>query len=198
MSALSLMKSNLQKDIVEYSSKLVSFDNLFDEDALDARHEQLKIITTEIDNLEHRLMNCILRLDDVHYTQTVEYSELAQKMLLFHEKEKEVQHEMDTLISTRDHLYQTWKTDYIRNAEHFAEAQTKLREINDIENALIKLVTNKVKANNNIILLVYIHSQVNKLLALASIDKERSPYAAFKVAWHNQLITENVYEMLKF
>ena len=48
MSALSLMKSNLQKDIVEYSSKLVSFDNLFDEDALDARHEQLKIITTVI------------------------------------------------------------------------------------------------------------------------------------------------------
>ena len=191
------MKSNLQKDIMEYSSKLVSFDKLFDEDILDAKQEQLKIVITEIDNLEHRLMNCILKCDEVHYTETQEYSELAQKMLLFHNKEKEVQQQMDTLIATREDLYKSWKVDYMRNAEHFAEAQTKLKEINDIENSLIKLVTNKVKANNNIILLVYIHSQVNKLLTLANIKKEKSPYTAFNVAWYNQLITENVYEMLK-
>lgn len=197
MSTLSLMKSNLQKDIMEYSSKLVSFDKLFDEDILDAKQEQLKIVITEIDNLEHRLMNCILKCDEVHYTETQEYSELAQKMLLFHNKEKEVQQQMDTLIATREDLYKSWKVDYMRNAEHFAEAQTKLKEINDIENSLIKLVTNKVKANNNIILLVYIHSQVNKLLTLANIKKEKSPYTAFNVAWYNQLITENVYEMLK-
>jgi len=197
MSALSLMKSNLQKDIMEYSSKLVSFDKLFDEDALDAKHEQLKIITTEIENLEHRMMNCILKCDEVHYTECEEYSQLAQKMLLFHDKEKEIQQQMDTLIATREELYKSWKVDYIRNAEHFAEAQTKLREINDIENSLIKLVNNKVKANNNIILLVYIHSQVNKLLTLANIKKEKSPYTAFKVALYNQLINDNVYEMLK-
>lgn len=197
MSALSLMKSNLQKDITEYSSKLVSFDKLFDEDALDAKHEQLKIITTEIENLEHRMMNCILKCDEVHYTESEEYSQLAQKMLLFHDKEKEIQQQMDILIATREELYKSWKVDYIRNAEHFAEAQTKLREINDIENSLIKLVNNKVKANNNIILLVYIHSQVNKLLTLANIKKEKSPYTAFKVALYNQLINDNVYEMLK-
>lgn len=197
MSSLSLMKSNLQNDIIEYSSKLVSFDKVFDEDTLDAKHEQLKIITLEIENLENRMMNCILRVDEVHYTQTEEYSELAQKMMLFHDKEKEIQQEMDTLISSRDNIYKVWKEDYIRNAEHFAEAHNKLRQINDIENSLIRLVNNKVKANNNVILLVYIHSQVNKLLALANINKEKSPYNAFKVAWHNQLITDNVYEMLK-
>jgi hypothetical protein len=198
MSALMLMKSNLQKDIVEYSSKLVSFDKLFDEDTLDAKNEQLNIITTEIENVEHRMMNIILRGDDEHYTQTAEYASLAQKMLLFHDKEKNIQEEMDMLITIREKLYQTWKLDYIRNAEHFADAQTKLREINDIENSLIKLVNNKVKANNNVILLVYIHSQVNKLLAIANINKEKSPYAAFKVALHNQLINNNVYEMLKY
>jgi hypothetical protein len=198
MAALMLMKSNLQKDIVEYSSKLVSFDQLFDEDTLDAKNEQMSIITTEIENLEHRMMNMILRGDEVHYTETTEYSDLSQKMLLFHDKEKDIQKEMDALIDIRDKLYQTWKVDYIRNAEHFADAQTKLREINDIENSLIKLVNNKVKANNNIILLVYIHSQVNKLLAHANINKEKSPYAAFKVAWHNQLINNNIYEMLKY
>lgn len=197
MSALYLLKSNLEKDIVEYSSKLVSFDKLFDEDTLDAKHEQLKIITVEIENLEHRMMNCIIKSDEVHYSETEEYSELTQKMLLFHDKEKEIQQQIDTLISTRDNLYKVWKDDYIRNAEHFAEAQTKLREINDIENSLIRLVSNKVKANNNIILLVYIHSQINKLLTLANINKEKSPYNAFKVAWHNQLINDNVYDMLK-
>lgn len=197
MSALSLMKSNLQNDIIEYSSKLVSFDKVFDEDTMDAKHEQLKIITLEIENLENMMMNCIMRCDEIHYTQTEEYSELAQKMLLFHDKEKEVQQEMDSLISTRDNLYKAWKEDYIRNAEHFAEAQNKLRQINDIENSLIKLVNNKVKANNNVILLVYIHSQINKLLTLSNINKEKSPYNAFKLAWNNQLITDNVYDMLK-
>lgn len=192
------MKSNLQKDIVEYSSKLISFDQMFDEDTLDAKNEQLNIITTEIEHLEHKMMNIILRCDEQHYTQDGEYSDLTQKMLLFHDKEKDIQEEMNTLINIREKLYQTWKADYMRNTEHFADAQTKLREINDIENSLTKLVRNKVKANNNIILLVYIHSQVNKLLAIAKINKEKSPYAAFKVAWHNQLINDNVYEMLKY
>lgn len=197
MAALNLMKTNLQNDILEYSSKLVSFDKVFDEDTLDAKQEQLKIITQEIESLEYMMMNCILRDNEVHYTQTEEYSELAQKMLLFHDKEKEIQQEMEALISSRDNLYKVWKEDYIRNAEHFADAQTKLRQINDIENSLIKLVNNKVKANNNIILLVYIHSQVNKLLVLANINKEKSPYNAFKVAWNNQIITDSIYEMLK-
>ena len=197
MAALNLMKTNLQNDILEYSSKLVSFDKVFDEDTLDAKQEQLKIITQEIENLEYMMMNCILRDNEVHYTQTEEYSELAQKMLLFHDKEKEIEQEMEALISSRDNLYKVWKEDYIRNAEHFADAQTKLRQINDIENSLIKLVNNKVKANNNIILLVYIHSQVNKLLVLANINKEKSPYNAFKVAWNNQIITDSIYEMLK-
>ena len=197
MAALNLMKTNLQNDILEYSSKLVSFDKVFDEDTLDAKQEQLKIITQEIESLEYMMMNCILRDNEVHYTQTEEYSELAQKMLLFHDKEKEIQQEMEALISSRDNLYKVWKEDYIRNAEHFADAQTKLRQINDIENSLIKLVNNKVKANNNIILLVYIHSQVNKLLVLAKINKEKSPYNAFKVAWNNHIITDSIYEMLK-
>jgi hypothetical protein len=197
MSALNLIKKNLQNDITEYSSKLISFDKVFDEDILDATHEQLRIISIEIENLENMMMNCILRCDEVHYTQTGEYSELATKMLLFHDKEKEVQQDLDILISSRDNLYKVWKDDYIRNAEHFAEAQYKLRQFNDIENSLTKLVNNKVKANNNIILLVYIHSQVNKLLTLANINKEKSPYNAFKVAWNHQLITDNVYDMLK-
>lgn len=197
MSTLALIKKNLQNDIAEYSSKLVSFDKIFDEDTLDAKHEQLKIISTEIENLENKMMNCILRGDEVHYTQTAEYSELAQKMLLFHDKEKEIQQEMDSLIASRDDLYKVWKNDYIRNAEHFTDAQDKLRQVSEIENSLIKLVNNKVKANNNVILLVYIHSQVNKLLTLANINKEKAPYNAFKTAWHNQLIDDKVYEMLK-
>ena len=197
MSALNLMKSNLQNDIIEYSSKLVSFDKVFDEDTLDAKQEQLKIITLAIENLENKMMDCILRVDEVHYTESEEYSDLAMKMLLFNDKEKQIQQEMDTLISSRENLYKIWKEDYIRNAEHFANAQNKLRQINDIENSLIKLVNNKVKANNNIILLIYIHSQVNKLLSLANINKENSPYNAFNVAWYNKLITDNVYGMLK-
>lgn len=197
MSALNRIKNNLQSDIAEYSSKLVSFDRIFDEDALDAKHEQLKIIGLEIENLENRMMNFILSCNEVHYTQTEEYLQLNTKMSLFHNKEKEIQQEMDTLVSSRENLYKVWKDEYIRNAEHFANAQTKLRQINNIENSLIKLVNNKVKANNNIILLVYIHSQVNKLLTLANISKENSPYNAFKVAWHNQLISDNVYEILR-
>lgn len=189
MSALNLIKNNLQNNVVEYSSKLISFDRIFDEDVLDAKHEQLKIITHEIENLENQMMNFILRGE--------EYSKLTTKMLLFHDKEKEIQEEINRLVSSRDNLYNLWKDEYIGNAERFATAQQKLRQINDIENSLIKLVNNKVKANNNVILLVYIHGQVNKLLTLANMNKEKSPYKAFKVAWENQLITDNVYEMLR-
>jgi hypothetical protein len=198
MSALTIIKNNLQRDISDYSSKLVSFDKIFDEDVLDAKHQQLEIISTEIQELEMRIMTCMIDSNDnVLYIHTDKFTNISDKMHVFHQREEEIKREIDILLSKRDELYTTWKEDYIRNAEHFAEAQTKLRKIQDIENSLIKLAYNKVKANNNIILLVYVHSQVNSLLAMANIKKEKSPYNAFKLAWNNQLIDDKVYDMLK-
>jgi hypothetical protein len=197
MSALNIIKNGLAKDITECSAKLIAFDRVFDEDILHAKYEQLEIVTVEIDALEMMLISCMEVSGNLDYSETDKYKRFADKLSLFHERETQVKVEINELLSTRDVLYKKWKEDYILHADKFGQAQTKLRKIQDIENSLLSLTCNNIKANNNIIMLVYVHSQVNRLLSLANLKKENVPYNAFRVALNNNLIDDRTYEFLK-
>lgn len=196
MAALQELKDALMEEINVASKALIPFDRVFDEDTLHAKNEQLIIIKDEIDRLEMQLMSLVINNNAGLYTDTEQYSVLADKMSLFHEKENEVLNEIQTMTQARDQLYDEWKNEYMDKADKFTKAQTKLKKLLDIEETLLKLSKKGIKANNNILLFVYIHSQVNALLNLADIKKERSPYKAFEVAWHHGLIDDETYKAL--
>lgn len=198
MAALNELKSSLAKVIASSSSELHSFDRVFDEDSLDAKNEQWTIVKEEIERLEMKLLTLMVdHQGDCHYTDTQDFDEVAQKITLFREKEAAIHKEVTEMTEAREQLYEQWKEKYLENARIFSDAQTKLRNINDVYNALSKLTGKGIKANNNIVLLVYIHSQINSLLAIAGINKEKSPYKAFHVAWCNRLVDDRTYEFLK-
>jgi hypothetical protein len=197
MSALCIIKQQLADEMAVYSAKLVSFDRVFDEDVLNAKHEQLCIMTTEIETLEMKLIEMMMHCSERPYHETKKYEQLAEKMSAFHERETQLRSEINELLSKRDETYKAWKDSYMKVAERFCDSQAKLRKINEAENALLKLSRNKVKANNNIIMLVYIHCQINTLLGIANFKKENLPSTAFKCAWNNKLIDDETYELLK-
>lgn len=198
MATLTELKASLQTTIASSSTELQSFDRVFDEDKLDAKNEQWTIVKDEIERLEMKLMSLMVEHQGPnHYTETNDFESIADKITLFREKETAIHNEIQEMTHTREQLYEKWKNDYLESALIFSDAQTKLRKVHDIDNSLSKLVKNNVKANNNILLLVYIHSQVNTLLSIAGIKKEKSPYKAFQVAWHHGLIDEKTYEKLK-
>lgn len=198
MSAFIELKTRLSKTIESSASELLSFDKVFDEDNLDAKNEQLSIIRDEIERLEMELMSVMVEYrGECHYTETDDFTHISEKITLFHQKEASLHNELQEMTKARDQLYTQWKQTYLDNARIFSDTQTTLKNVNDIENALSKLRRKKIKANNNIVLLVYIHSQVNSLLSIAGLNKEKSPYKAFQVAWHNGLVDDNTYEYLK-
>lgn len=198
MAALYALKSSLSREMAESSAELMSFDKIFDEDQFSAKNEQWTIIKEEIDRLEMAMMNTMMHnRHDCVYTETEEFNVIADKMAVFHEKEAKIHQDIQEMISLREELYAKWKGDYMANAEKFADAQNKLRRIQDIENVLLKLTRQGIKASNNLILLVYIHGQVNALLNIAGISKENVPYKAFQVAWQNKLVDDRTYEFLK-
>jgi uncharacterized protein YukE len=198
MTALIELKASLAKTIASSSTELLSFDSVFDEDKFDAKNEQWVIMKDEIESLEMKLMSLMIEHQgEGHYTETDNFTDIAEKITLFHEKEATIHNEIQEMTQAREQLYDKWKREYLENARIFSDTQTKLRKVNDIDNALSKLRRNNIKANNNILLLVYIHSQVNTLLSIAGISKEKSPYKAFQVAWHNRLVDDKTYEYLK-
>ncbi len=198
MAALYALKSSLSREMVETSAELMSFDRVFDEDELSAKTEQWAIVKEEIDRLEMAMMNTMINnCQECVYTDTENFGVIADKMTVFHQKEAKIHQEIQEMMSLRDELYAKWKQEYLANAEKFSDAQNKLRRIQDIENVLLKLSSKGIKASNNLILLVYIHSQVNALLSIAGISKENVPYKAFQVAWQNQLVDDRTYEFLK-
>lgn len=198
MSAFNELKARLSKTIESSASELLSFDKVFDEDNLDAKNEQLSIIRDEIERLEMELMSVMVEYrGECHYTETDDFTHISEKITLFHQKEASLHNELQEMTKARDQLYTQWKQTYLDNARIFSDTQTTLKNVNDIENALSKLRRKKIKASNNIVLLVYIHSQVNSLLSIAGLNKEKSPYKAFQVAWYNRLVDDNTYEYLK-
>lgn len=198
MAALIELKASLAKMITSSSSELLSFDRVFDEDSLDAKNEQWAIVKDEIERLEMKLMTLMVdHQGDGHYTETDDFTDIAEKIAAFHLKEQAIHKDIQEMTEAREQLYEQWKTKYLESARVFSDTQTKLRKVNDICNALSKLTAKGIKANNNILLLVYIHCQVNALLSIAGLGKEKSPYKAFQVAWYNGLVDDRTYEFLK-
>ena len=198
MTALIELKASLAETMQSSSTELISFDRLFDEDKLDAKNEQWVIMKDEIERLEMKLMSLMVdHQGEGHYTETDNFTDIAEKITLFHKKEAAILNEIQEMTQAREQLYDKWKMEYLENARIFSDTQTKLRKVNDIDNALSRLRRNNIKASNNILLLVYIHSIVNTLLNIAGISKEKSAYKAFQVAWHNGLVDDKTYEYLK-
>jgi hypothetical protein len=197
MATLRSLKASLTKDIATYSLELVSFDRVFDEDILIAKQEQWMIVKDEIDRLEMCLMSLIIERDHIHYTETVEFSVIADKITVFHDKEIRIQKEIEDLNLTREQLYNKWKKDYLTSAENLTQAQTKLRKIHDVESSLTRLYRKNIYVRNDVLTLVHLHNQINALLSFVSIKKERSPYKAFQVAWHHKLIDDATYDCLQ-
>lgn len=198
MASLNILKASLTKDIATYSSELISFDRVFDEDRLVAKQEQWVIVKDEIERLEMGLMSLMIeRRDQLHYTETVEFDALSYKMAVFHEKELMIHKEIQELNLSREQLYDKWKKDYLISAENLTEAQTKLRKIHDVETCLTRLCRKDIRTSNNVLMVVHLQSQINTLLSIAGIKKEKSPYKAFQVAWHHQLIDDATYDCLR-
>lgn len=197
MATLRSLKASLTKDIATYSTELVSFDRVFDEDILIAKQEQWMIVKDEIDRLEMCLMSLIIERYHIHYTETIEFSVIADKITVFHDKEIRIQKEIEDLNLTREQLYNKWKKDYLTSAENLTQAQTKLRKIHDVESSLTRLYRKNSYVRNDVLTLVHLHNQINTLLSFVNIKKERSPYKAFQVAWHHKLIDDATYDCLR-
>ena len=197
MAALHQHKVLFEKEIQELSVQLQPFENIFDDDILKGRQEQLNIIKDEIKNIELRLVDALGSNSDYESISDNEvFNKIASKLTIFQNLQKSVEEEIKKLCTRRAQLYDAWKESYEKTGIKIVDVQKKLELVKDIQKSLTDVHQSKCPPRNNILMLLHLHSQMNALLGALGHERESSPFAAFQSARNKELIDENTYASL--
>lgn len=172
-------------ELAEVSKQLIPFDRVFDEDELIATTEQHDMLTNEIHNLKELISNGEHDKDRT----------LRPALDGFIIQHRLVEARLENLMATRFVDYNKWKKNYLSCAERIAHIQKQIVKAEEIELVLTNTCSSK-KKQLDALQKVFIHSNINSLLALASHNKENTYYKSVKSAYDKGLLYEVTYKRL--
>lgn len=171
------------------NSTLIPFDKIYDEDHLEAKRYQACIIKEEIHRLE-------LELETMTAVSNAMVQRSKDKLELFNDKLDTLCSEIDILEAARDRQHQSWKEGYMKALEKLVHLDKHIKSIERVQHLLEVAQKKDLKFSKNVMLLCSLQSEVNNLLQLKQLRKERLPHNAFRVAYNHGLVSKDAYTLM--
>ena len=152
------------------------FDEIHDEDALNATYDKIKILNNDIDNA-------------LKQTPLV-YKTLYELM----NKKQETEKHLDDLLLERAVKYAEWKKQVMQLTDEKLKLSDQIKELRSIDVNVKSLLKSWSRVDSMVA--VKFHNMINTLLKLSGYQKENTPYAAFTSAFNKGLIDKTLYKRL--
>lgn len=144
------------------------FDQVFDEDQLEASYHKLNVIN-----------------------ELLEKEPCNQNIL---EHKKDIENDIENLLLSRIVKYSEWKQSILKNMDDVIEIQKQINELIVIQQHIQNFMSNRKKTD--VITLTLFHNMINTLLHISSHKKENTPYGTFISAYKKGVISKELFEKL--